>query len=88
MGPFGIIDVVGMKTAFDILDHWGHQNGDKQMLANAEYIKTNFLDKRRMGTQTGHGYYRYPDPAFQAAEFLAVPDPSSVPDIVARAKLT
>ena len=88
MGPFGIIDVVGMKTAFDILDHWGHQNGDKQMLANAEYIKTNFLDKGRMGTQTGHGYYRYPDPAFQAAEFLAVPDPSSVPDIVARAKLT
>ena len=41
-----------------------------------------------MGTQTGHGYYCYPDPAFQAAEFLAVPDPSSVPDIVARAKLT
>ena len=88
MGLFGFLDVVGMKTAFDILDHWGHENGDKQMLANAEYIKTNFLDKGRMGTQTGQGYYRYPNPAFQDPKFLAVPDLSSVPDIVARAKLT
>ena len=88
MGPFGFLEVVGMKTAFDILTHWGHENGDKQMLANAEYIKTNLLDKGRMGTQAGQGYYRYPNPAFEDPQFLAVPDLSSVPDIVARAKLS
>ena len=39
-----------------------------------------------MGTQTGQGYYRYPNPAFQDPEFLAVSDIKSVPEIVARAK--
>ena len=41
-----------------------------------------------MGTQAGQGYYRYPNPAFEDPQFLAVPDLSSVPDIVARAKLS
>ena len=49
----GMFDMVGMKAAFDALTHWGHENGDEQMLANAEYIRTNFLDKGRMGVQTG-----------------------------------
>ena len=74
MGPIGTFDMVGMKTAFDILTYWGHENGDKQMLANADYIKTNFLDKGRMGLQTGHGYYRYPNPGYQDPDFLMVPD--------------
>lgn len=39
-----------------------------------------------MGTQTGQGYYRYPNPAFQDPEFLDVPDMSAVSEIVARAK--
>ena len=88
MGPMGICDVVGMKTAFDILTYWGHENGDRQMLANADYIKTNFIDQGRMGLQTGHGYYRYPNPGYQDPDFLAVPDISAVPQIVARAKLS
>jgi len=88
MGPMGTIDVVGMKTAFDILTYWGHENGDRQMLANADYIKTNFIDQGRMGLQTGHGYYRYPNPGYQDPDFLAVPDISAVPQIVARAKLS
>jgi 3-hydroxyacyl-CoA dehydrogenase len=88
MGPMGMIDAVGMKTTFDILTYWGHENGDRQMLANADYIKTNFIDQGRMGLQTGHGYYRYPNPGYQDPDFLAVPDISAVPQIVARAKLS
>jgi 3-hydroxybutyryl-CoA dehydrogenase len=86
-GPMGLIDVVGMKTIFDILSHWGHANGDEQMLRNAEYIKKNFLDRGKLGLQTGQGYYTYPDPAYQRADFLAVPDKSCVPDIVSRTYL-
>ena len=73
-GPFGVIDIVGMETCYNILNHWGTENSDEQMLANAEYIKTHFIDKGHMGLQTGQGYYSYPDPAYQADDFLDVPD--------------
>jgi len=74
MGPCGIIDVIGMKTCYDILAYWGNQNGDAQMLANAEYIKQHFINKEKMGLLSGQGYYSYPDPAYQVADFLDVPD--------------
>lgn len=75
-GPFGIIDIVGMKTAFDVLHYWGNENGDAQMRDNAQYIKENFLDKGLLGLQSGQGYYSYPDPSYQSPEFLDVPDMS------------
>jgi 3-hydroxybutyryl-CoA dehydrogenase len=53
------------------------------MKANAEYIKTNFLDTGRLGLETGAGYYSYPDPEFQKPSFLEVPDVSVVTDFVA-----
>lgn len=74
LGPCGVIDVVGMNTGYNILDYWGNKNNDEQMLRNAQYIKERFLDKGMLGLQTGEGYYKYPDPAYQAPEFLDVPD--------------
>ena len=83
-----MIDIVGMKTAYDVCSHWGEVNNDSQMLANAKYIKENFLDKGLLGMQTGKGYYSYPNPAYMAEGFLDVPDISAVQDIVAVIKLT
>jgi 3-hydroxybutyryl-CoA dehydrogenase len=82
MGPCGMMDMVGMKTVFDVSSHWGTVNNDAQMLANAQYIKEHFLDKGLLGMQAGQGYYTYPDPAYQAADFLAVPGLSVIPEIV------
>ncbi|HSW14485.1 MAG TPA: 3-hydroxyacyl-CoA dehydrogenase [Solimonas sp.] len=87
LGPLAMIDVVGMKTAFDVLSHWGQVNGDEQMLKNAAYIKGRFLDRGRLGMQTGQGYYRYPEPAYQAPGFLQIPDRSCVAEIVERSYL-
>lgn len=81
IGPFGILDQVGMKTAYDILSHWGAENADEQMTANAEYLKENFLDKGLLGAQTGQGNYSWPDPSFLAPDFLEVPDISRAPEI-------
>lgn len=80
-GPFGVIDVVGMKTAFDILNYWGDENDDAQMKANAQYIKENFLDKGLLGLQTGQGYYSYPDPSYESPDFLNVPDISKAAEL-------
>lgn len=82
-GPFGMMDMIGMKTCYDVLSHWGSESGDAQMSANAEYIKKNFLDHGLLGLQTGKGYYEYADPAFQRPGFLDVPPISVVPDLVA-----
>ena len=73
MGPLGMVDVVGVKTAYDICAHWGTVNGDAQMLKNAAYLKERFLDKGLQGMMGGEGFYRYPDPAYAAPDFLAVP---------------
>jgi 3-hydroxyacyl-CoA dehydrogenase len=82
VGPFGMIDMIGMETCHNVLSYWGSMQGDAQMNANAEYIKTHFLDRGLLGLQTGKGYYEYPDPAFERPGFLAVPDISVVPDLV------
>jgi 3-hydroxybutyryl-CoA dehydrogenase len=73
-GPCGIIDFVGMTTAYNITSYWGNQNNDEQMLRNARYIKEHFLDKGKLGVQTGEGFYKYPNPSYAAADFLDVPD--------------
>lgn len=84
VGPCGMLDIVGMKTAYDVCSYWGTVNNDAQMLKNAAYIKERFLDKGLQGLLGGEGFYRYPNPAFAAPDFLAVPDASMVGEIVAR----
>ena len=84
MGPCGLIDVVGMKTAYDVSQYWGTVNNDAQMLKNAAYVKERFLDKGLQGMLGGEGFYKYPNPAYAAPDFLAVPDSSVVPGLVDR----
>ncbi|MFF1836366.1 3-hydroxyacyl-CoA dehydrogenase [Streptomyces sp. NPDC058231] len=88
IGPMGMVDVIGMKTVFDVLAYWGTRSGDQQMLDNAAYIKKVFLDEGKLGMHSGQGYYAYPDPAYARPDFLAAPDKSAVPGIVERATLS
>lgn len=73
-GPCGIMDVVGMTTVWNIMNHWGSVSGDAQMLKNAAYVKEHFVEQGKLGLPSGEGYYSYPDPAYAAADFLDVPD--------------
>jgi 3-hydroxybutyryl-CoA dehydrogenase len=84
MGPCGLLDMVGMKTAYDVSSYWGALNNDAQMLKNAAYVKERFLDKGLQGLMGGEGFYKYPNPAYAAPDFLAVPDSSVVPGLVDR----
>ncbi len=69
-GPFGLMDVIGLETAFNVTAYWGMVRGDEQMTRNAAYLKERFVDKGKLGTKTGEGYYKYPAPAYQQADFL------------------
>lgn len=84
-GPCGAADMVGMKTVYDVSLYWGTVENDAQKLNIAAYIKERFLDKGLQGMMGGEGFYKYPNPAFAAPDFLAVPDASVVPALVALA---
>jgi 3-hydroxybutyryl-CoA dehydrogenase len=86
-GPCGLIDVVGMNTIYNIFSHWSEVNNDAQMGKNAAYIKEHFLDKGLLGLAAGEGYYKYPDPSYQATDFLDVPDISRAREISLMAML-
>lgn len=59
-GPFQFMDLIGLKTVHDVFQHLGALMGDEQSIANAEYLKENFLDKGHLGLKTHKGYYTYP----------------------------
>ena len=70
MGPFGIIDMVGIETIYNIEKHWGEQSNDQGILDRAAYYKKNFIDKGNLGVKTGEGFYTYPNPKYKDPDFL------------------
>jgi 3-hydroxyacyl-CoA dehydrogenase len=69
-GPFGVIDLVGMQTVYNIAIMNGTRLNNKKMLDRAKRIKTEFIDKGKLGISTGEGYYKYPNPKYQDPAFL------------------
>nr|WP_197969801.1 3-hydroxyacyl-CoA dehydrogenase [Mesobacillus harenae] len=68
-GPFAILDVVGIKTAYNIAHGKGRAgNEGSAMLANL--LKTQYIDKGKLGVETGEGFYKYPNPSYEDPEFL------------------
>ncbi|MEN8123665.1 MAG: 3-hydroxyacyl-CoA dehydrogenase, partial [Bacteroidota bacterium] len=70
MGPCIIMDMVGMKTIYDINSLWAEKLNDPQGLKRAEFIKENYIDKGKMGALRGEGFYKYPNPEFKDPDFL------------------
>ena len=54
VGPLGMLDVVGLDTAWKITDHWANVLGDPQLQANAAYLKA-YVDRGRPGVEGGRG---------------------------------
>lgn len=70
IGPFGIMDTIGMQTMYNIDMLWGEKLGDQSKIDRANYIKTNFMEKGKMGVASGEGFYKYPNPSFAQSYFL------------------
>ena len=70
MGPGIFMDMVGMKTVYDINKLWGDKLNDKAYLDRAEFVKINYMDKGNLGVATGEGFYKYPNPKFEDPNFL------------------
>lgn len=70
MGPFGILDVVGITTAYNINKIAVETTKDPLKTKTAELLKKNFIDKGKLGVSTGEGFYKYPNPEYQQKDFL------------------
>ncbi|MFT6971328.1 MAG: 3-hydroxybutyryl-CoA dehydrogenase [Roseivirga sp.] len=65
MGPFGILDTVGLETAWHITS----SQPDKKSQAFAELLKT-YVDAGKLGVKTGEGFYKYPNPKYKEEGFI------------------
>lgn len=65
MGPFGILDSIGLDTAW----HVTHKMPDRASQAFAALLKT-YLDQGKLGEKTGEGFYQYPNPAYRLPDFI------------------
>ncbi len=69
-GPFGILDLVGMETVYNITLMDAKRTNNPALFKRAEKIKSEFIDKGRMGISSGRGFYTYPNPEYKNPDFL------------------
>jgi 3-hydroxybutyryl-CoA dehydrogenase len=65
VGPFGILDAIGLDTAW----HVTNSLGDPKSKKFAGLLKT-YIDAGKLGQKTGQGFYSYPNPAFMKPDFV------------------
>lgn len=69
-GPCAFIDVIGIKTVYNINKMAAEETKDPLKIKVVEYFKNNFIDKGKLGVETGEGFYKYPNPRFKEPDFL------------------
>ncbi|MFB1100542.1 3-hydroxyacyl-CoA dehydrogenase [Terribacillus sp. JSM ZJ617] len=69
-GPFAILDVVGIKTSYNIVKAKADATGNSEFKQLADLLKTEYVDKGKLGVATGEGFYKYPNPRFMDPDFL------------------
>jgi 3-hydroxyacyl-CoA dehydrogenase len=70
LGPFAILDVVGIRTAHNIVQAKAAATGKEEFVKLTELLQTEYLDKGKIGRESGEGFYKYPNPAFADPDFL------------------
>jgi len=65
MGPFGILDAIGLDTAW----HVTNSLPDPKSKKFASLLKT-YVDAGKLGQKTGEGFYTYPNPKFVQTHFV------------------
>lgn len=65
MGPFGILDNIGLDTAW----HVTNDRDDSASKSFATLLKS-YVDQGKLGEKSGEGFYTYPNPAYKNSDFL------------------
>ena len=67
MGPFGMMDRMGLGVVHHVAKLLGETTPNTQALESARYLDEHFIQKGFLGVASGQGFYRYPNPAFEPA---------------------
>lgn len=70
MGPFAILDIVGISTVYNIAKMNAEKTKDPALERVALLLKTEFIDQGILGIPSEKGFYQYPHPAYQDTNFL------------------
>ena len=70
IGPFGLMDSVGLDTVYKITDYWAQTLNNPQAKANAAFLKS-YVEQGKLGAKTGEGFYKYPNPDFVKPDFVS-----------------
>jgi 3-hydroxybutyryl-CoA dehydrogenase len=77
IGPFGLMDHVGLDTVWKVTDYWASKTRDPQALRNAAFLKR-WVEQGDLGQKSGRGFYAYPGPLFTRPGFVAGRDDSEI----------
>lgn len=69
MGPFGVIDSVGIDTVWKVTDHQAQMTDSPQDRKNARFL-AGYVQKGLLGQKSGQGFYAYPNPAYWHPDFM------------------
>jgi 3-hydroxybutyryl-CoA dehydrogenase len=69
IGPYGLMDSVGLDTVWHVVNFWAQNTGDEQKIKNANFVKK-YVDRGELGQKTRKGFYTYPNAAFTSPDFL------------------
>lgn len=64
-GPFGILDEIGLDTAWHVI----HVFKDEKSKRFAKLLKS-YIQQGKLGRKTGEGFYKYPHPKFSEESFI------------------
>ena len=69
IGPFGLMDSVGLNTVWHVTSFWAKNTGDPMKNKVAQFVKK-YVDRGELGQKTRKGFYTYPGPSFTSPDFL------------------
>jgi 3-hydroxybutyryl-CoA dehydrogenase len=58
MGPFQLMDFVGLETVWRITDFWARKRNDPKAQQSADLLKQ-YVDRGELGMKSGRGFYDY-----------------------------
>ncbi|PZP44314.1 MAG: 3-hydroxyacyl-CoA dehydrogenase [Pseudopedobacter saltans] len=70
MGPFAILDVVGITTVYNINKMAAEKTQDPTKIDTVKYLKKFYIDQNKLGVASGEGFYKYPNPSYLDKTFL------------------
>lgn len=70
LGPFAILDIVGVRTAYNIVEAKAKATNNEEFKKIADFLKTNYIEQNKLGIETGEGFYKYPNPSYRNPNFL------------------